>query len=38
VSPDRRVLYVHAIDCSDPDQTRREIAEGFERRIMEAFR
>jgi len=38
VSDDRRTLYVHAIDCSDPDQTRREIAEGFERRILEAFR
>lgn len=38
VSEDRRYLYVHAIDCSDPDQTRRDIAEGFERKIMEAFR
>lgn len=38
VSPDRGTLYVHAVDCSDPDQTRREIAEGFERRILEAFR
>jgi multicomponent Na+:H+ antiporter subunit E len=38
VSEDRRHLYVHAIDCSDPDQTRRDIAEGFERKIMEAFR
>ena len=38
VSEDRRILYVHAIDASDPDETRREIAEGFERKIMEAFR
>ena len=38
VSEDRRFLYVHAIDCSDPDQTRQEIAEGFERKILEAFR
>lgn len=38
VSEDRRILYVHAIDCSDPDATRRDIAEGFERKIMEAFR
>lgn len=38
VSEDRRFLYVHAIDCSDPDATRRDIAEGFERKIMEAFR
>lgn len=38
VSPDRRTLYVHALDCSDPQATTRAIAEGFERRIMEAFR
>lgn len=38
VSDDRRILYVHAIDASDPDATRRDIAEGFERKIMEAFR
>lgn len=38
VSDDRRTLYVHALDCSDPDQTRRDIAHGFERKIMEAFR
>ena len=38
VSVDRRYLYVHAIDCSDPNRTRRDIAEGFERKILEAFR
>jgi len=38
VSDDRRILYVHALDASDPDATRRDIAEGFERKIMEAFR
>lgn len=38
VSEDRRVLYVHALDCSDPVGARRDIAEGFERKIMEAFR
>ena len=38
VSEDRRTLYVHAIDCSDVDQTRADIAEGFERKILEAFR
>ncbi|MCT8999604.1 Na+/H+ antiporter subunit E [Chelativorans intermedius] len=38
VSDDRKTLYVHAIDCSDPDGLRRDIARGFERRIMEAFR
>lgn len=38
VSADRRYLYIHALDCSDPDGTRQEIAVGFERKIMEAFR
>lgn len=38
VSPDRRTLYVHALDCSDPEATKRHIANGFERKIMEAFR
>jgi multicomponent Na+:H+ antiporter subunit E len=38
VSDDRRLLYVHAIDCSDIEATKRDIAEGFERKIMEAFR
>ncbi len=38
VSQDRRVLYVHALDCSDPVGTRRDIANGFEKKIMEAFR
>lgn len=38
VSPDRRFLFVHAIDCSDIAQARRDIETGFERRIMEAFR
>jgi multisubunit Na+/H+ antiporter MnhE subunit len=38
VSEDRKVLYVHALDCSDPVGTRRDIANGFEKKIMEAFR
>ncbi|WP_102958721.1 Na+/H+ antiporter subunit E [Mangrovicella endophytica] len=38
VSADRRTLYVHALDCSDPDGARRDIADGFERKILEAFR
>lgn len=38
VSEDRRTLFVHAIDCADPDKARRDIAEGFERKILEAFR
>jgi multicomponent Na+:H+ antiporter subunit E len=38
VSEDRRFLYVHAIDCSDIAATKRDIANGFERKILEAFR
>jgi multicomponent Na+:H+ antiporter subunit E len=37
VSDDRTSLLVHAIDCPDPDVARREIANGFERLIREAF-
>lgn len=37
VSADKKTLYVHAIDCADPDAARRDIAEGFERKIREAF-
>ena len=37
VSDDRRALHVHALDGGDPDGLRRNIAEGFERRIREAF-
>ncbi len=37
VSEDRKTLYVHAIDCSDPEAARRDIADGFERKIREAF-
>ncbi|MEF2073189.1 Na+/H+ antiporter subunit E [Consotaella aegiceratis] len=37
VSEDRSTLYVHALDCSDPDGARQEIADGFERKILEAF-
>lgn len=37
VSDDRKTLYVHAIDASDPDATRDDIKGGFERRIREAF-
>lgn len=38
VSEDRRFLYVHALDCSDPTAVRRDIADGFERKILEALR
>jgi multicomponent Na+:H+ antiporter subunit E len=37
VSDDRRSLLVHAIDSPDPDIARRQIADGFERLIREAF-
>ena len=37
VSDDKKVLYVHAIDCADPEGARRDIADGFERKIREAF-
>ncbi|MBB3965590.1 Na+/H+ antiporter subunit E [Rhizobium metallidurans] len=38
VSDDRKTLYVHALDCADPEAISRDIANGFERKIMEAFR
>jgi multicomponent Na+:H+ antiporter subunit E len=38
VSPDRRTLYVHAMAVTGPDELRREIRDGFERRILEVFR
>ncbi len=38
VSPDRTMLFVHALDCADVEATKRSIADGFERKIMEAFR
>lgn len=38
VSEDRKLLFIHALDCSDPEGIRADIANGFERRILEAFR
>lgn len=38
VSDDRRTLYIHALDGADPEAIRRDIAEGFEAQILEAFR
>jgi multicomponent Na+:H+ antiporter subunit E len=38
VSDDRRTLYIHAIDVPDANALCREIAGGFERKIMEALR
>ena len=38
VSPDRRVLYVHVMYMSSPDDARAQIKQGFERRALEIFR
>ncbi len=38
VSDDRKWLYVHALDCKDPEALKQGIASGFERKILEAFR
>ena len=38
VSADHKRLYVHALDCRDPEGLKRQIADGFERKIIEAFR
>lgn len=38
VSDDRQTLYVHALDCRDPEGARRDIRQGFEKRIREVFR
>ncbi|MBB4303796.1 multicomponent Na+:H+ antiporter subunit E [Rhodobium orientis] len=38
VSDDRKVLYVHALDIPDVDAAIADIRNGFERKIMEAFR
>ncbi len=37
VSPDRKTLYVHAMDCSNIEATKNDIRTGFEKKIMEAF-
>jgi multicomponent Na+:H+ antiporter subunit E len=38
VSEDRKFLYVHGIDCADVEGAKADIANGFEQKIMEAFR
>ena len=38
VTEDRKVLYVHCVDLPDPEGTIADIRDGFERKIMEAFR
>lgn len=37
VSSDRRTLYVHAMHIDNVEQFRREIKEGFERRVLEVM-
>lgn len=38
VSDDNKTLYIHCIDVTDVDALRKDIADGFERKIMEALR
>lgn len=38
VSDDKKVLYVHAMYVEDPGAFRREVKEGFERRVKELLR
>lgn len=35
VSEDRRIMYVHVMHITTPDEARQEIKNGFERRILE---
>jgi multicomponent Na+:H+ antiporter subunit E len=37
VSDDKKMLYIHAVDCSDIEAARADIRNGFERKIREAF-
>lgn len=37
VAEDRSVLYIHALEMTDREETIRSIKQGFERRIMEVF-
>lgn len=38
VSDDRRTLYVHTMLLEDPEEFRRELKNGFERRVLEVMR
>ena len=38
VTDDRRHLYVHVLTSHDPEQTRRDIKQRYERRILELLR
>lgn len=37
LSPDRRTLYVHVMHITSADESRREIKNGFERRVKRVF-
>lgn len=37
VSEDKTKLYIHALECDDPEKTSADIRNGFERQIAEAF-
>jgi multicomponent Na+:H+ antiporter subunit E len=37
VSDDRRTLYVHVMHMKNVETTRREIKDGFERRVIQLF-
>jgi len=37
LSEDRRTLYVHVMHMTSAEKTRREIKEGFERRVKMVF-
>jgi multicomponent Na+:H+ antiporter subunit E len=38
VSSDRKTLYIHAMYVTHPDEVRRDIKRGFERRVLELLR
>jgi len=38
LSPDRRTLYVHVMHMADVESTRRQIKDGYERRVVRLFR
>jgi len=38
VSEDRKILYIHAMYVDDPDELRREIREGLEKKLLEMMR
>ncbi|MFW7377280.1 MAG: Na+/H+ antiporter subunit E [Oligoflexus sp.] len=38
ISPDRKTIYIHSMFVEDADSFRKEIKEGFERRVLELLR